>query len=91
MATHHVGLRRASPALLDVCVHRGVAWLAQNKPPLVAHGTSSKLRSYLYPSERLSLERPHTISVGNVQKCPSSHSHTSEQQRKGERATYPYA
>src|SRR5215472_6487656 len=37
--------------------HHGVAWLAQGEPPLVAHGTSSKLRSYCYPSERLGLAR----------------------------------
>src|SRR5215467_5266808 len=48
-------------------VQRGVAWLAQCEAPLGAHGTSSKARSYFYPRERLTVERPNTIGVGKVQ------------------------
>jgi hypothetical protein len=53
-------------------VHRGVAWLAHCEPPLLAHGTSSKARSYFCPWERLTTERRKYDSVGKVQDVLSS-------------------
>jgi hypothetical protein len=44
-------------------VHRGVAWVAQNEPPLLAHGTSSKARSYFCSWERRTTDRPHTMQL----------------------------
>jgi hypothetical protein len=47
-----------------------VAWVTQ-RSLLVAHGTSSKVRSYFYPWERLTVERPNTIQLGKVQRVLS--------------------
>jgi hypothetical protein len=54
---------RGLPGPTGQFVHRGVAWVAHCEPPLGAHGTSSKMRSYFYPSERLSLEPANTIQL----------------------------
>ena len=58
---------RGLPGPTGRFVHRGVAWGAHCEPPLVAHGTLSTMRSYFYPSERLSLERRKYDAVGKVQ------------------------
>src|SRR5215470_4964054 len=65
---------RALPAPTGRGVLRGVAWLAHNEPPLVAHGTSSKRRSCFYVRERLSVERRKQDSVGKVQMSTTHYS-----------------
>jgi hypothetical protein len=62
---------RALPEPTGRCVHRGVAWVAQNKPPLVAHGTQVQAAFLLLPRERLTVERQKQDSVGKVQMSTS--------------------
>src|SRR5215469_379657 len=53
----------------------GRASLTSKATRLVAHGTSSKMRSYFYPSERLSLERPNTIELVRCKMSDHAFSH----------------
>jgi hypothetical protein len=59
-------------------VHCGVAWLAQFEPPLLAHGAPSKARSYFYPWERRTTERPNTIRLARCKMSSHLFSHGGE-------------
>src|SRR5262249_9054308 len=70
MTTHHVSLRRACPALLgQLTPSPGECYLSMN--PTQAERASSKMRSYFYPSERLSFEHANRIELGRCG-CPTN-------------------
>src|SRR5260221_3943029 len=48
---------------------------AAQSPLAQAHGTSSKMRSYFYPWERLTTERPNTIRLARCKMSSQAFSH----------------
>jgi hypothetical protein len=54
----------------------GRASMTSKATQLVAHGTSSKMRSCFYPWERLTTERRKQYSIGKVQMSSHPFSHT---------------
>jgi hypothetical protein len=62
-------------------MHRGVAWLAR-RPPLLAHGTSSKMRYCSYPRERLTTEPASSIQLA---RCRVSYQAFSQRQARAEK------
>src|SRR5262245_46705752 len=74
MATHYVHLRRLCPSPVGLLTPSlGECSLSMN--PTHAQRASSKMRSYLYPSERLRLERPATLELGRGGCPPKRFSH----------------
>ncbi len=68
------GTLRASPGECDL-----------KSNPTQAHGTSSKARSYFYPWERLTTERPNTIELARCKVSYQPFSHNSMEPAKAKR------
>ena len=67
-------LRPEGSARADCTVHPSSGELSRigNRNPPHADGTSSTARSSLYPSERLSVERPHTSQLARCKRVRST-------------------
>ncbi len=90
MATHHISLRRACPALFGLLTAPPGELGSEKYNPTQARRTSSNMRYCFYPRERRTVEPTETVLwIGKVQGVLCVYSRTRARKRQSAGAIHP--